>query len=50
MTDLVVILASVTVVSLVAFIGIVFIGLKEAFLRRILMALVGLHRKYRAKD
>lgn len=41
MTDLIVILASVTVVSLVAFIGILFIGLREAFLRRILMALVG---------
>jgi zinc and cadmium transporter len=41
MADLIVILASVTVVSLVAFIGIVFIGLKEAFLRRILMALIG---------
>lgn len=35
------ILASVTVVSLVAFIGIIFIGLKEAFLKRILTALVG---------
>ena len=41
MADLIVILASVTVVSLVAFIGILFIGLKEVFLRRILMALVG---------
>jgi zinc and cadmium transporter len=41
MADLIVILASVTVVSLVAFIGIVFIGLKEAFLRHILMALIG---------
>jgi zinc and cadmium transporter len=41
MTELVVILASVTVVSLVAFIGILFIGLKEAFLKRILMALIG---------
>jgi zinc and cadmium transporter len=41
MTDLSVILASVIVVSLVAFVGIVFMGLKEAFLKRILMALVG---------
>ncbi len=41
MADLIVILASVTVVSLVAFVGILFIGLKEAFLKRILMALVG---------
>lgn len=41
MADLIVILASVTVVSLIAFIGILFIGLKEAFLKRILMALVG---------
>ena len=41
MADLIVVLASVTVVSLVAFIGILFIGLNEAFLRRILMALVG---------
>lgn len=41
MADLIVILGSVTVVSLIAFIGILFIGLKEAFLRRILMALVG---------
>jgi len=31
----------VTVVSLVAFVGILFIGLKEAFLKRIVMALVG---------
>jgi zinc and cadmium transporter len=31
----------VTAVSLVAFIGIIFIGLKEAFLKRILTALVG---------
>ncbi len=35
------ILASVTVVSLVSFIGIVFVGLKEAIIGRILMALVG---------
>jgi len=41
MADLIVILASVIVVSLMAFIGILFIGLKEAFLKRILMALVG---------
>jgi len=39
--DLIVVLASVTVVSLVAFVGILFIGLKEAFLKRIVMALVG---------
>jgi len=38
---LIVILASVTAVSLIAFIGILFIGLKEAFLKRIVMALVG---------
>lgn len=41
MADLVVILASVTVVSLVSFIGILFVGLKESFVKRILMALVG---------
>jgi zinc and cadmium transporter len=41
MADLIVILASVTVVSLISLIGIFFIGLKEALLRRILMALVG---------
>ena len=41
MVDLIAILVSVTVGSLVAFIGILFIGLKEAFLRRILMALIG---------
>jgi len=35
------ILASVTIVSLVSFIGILFAGLKEAILGRILMALVG---------
>jgi len=39
--DLIVVLASVTLVSLVAFVGILFIGLKEAFLKRIVMALVG---------
>jgi hypothetical protein len=37
----VVILASVTVVSLISFVGILFVGLKEAFINRILMALVG---------
>jgi len=41
MTDLAVILASVTAVSLVSFVGIFFIGLKEAIVGRILMALVG---------
>jgi len=41
MADLIVILASVTVVSLISLMGIFFVGLKEAFLRRILMALVG---------
>lgn len=41
MADLVVILASVTVVSLISFVGILFVGLKEAFINRILMALVG---------
>ena len=40
MNDLIAILASVTTVSLIAFIGIVFIGLKENVLKRILMALV----------
>jgi len=40
-TDLIVILASVTVVSLVAFVGILFVSLKEALLGRILMASVG---------
>ena len=41
MADLLVILASVTVVSLISFVGIFFMGLKEAFMNRILMALVG---------
>lgn len=41
MADLIVILASVIIVSLVAFIGIIFIGLQEALLKRIVMALVG---------
>jgi len=35
------IIASVTVVSLVSFIGIVFVGLKEGIVSRLLMALVG---------
>jgi len=39
--DLFLILASVTIVSFVSFIGIVFVGLKEAVVGRILMALVG---------
>jgi len=42
MADLMVILASVTVVSLVSLIGILFVGLKESFVGRILMALIGL--------
>ncbi|NWG11043.1 ZIP family metal transporter [Candidatus Bathyarchaeota archaeon] len=41
MSELIAILASVTTVSLIAFIGIVFIGLKEKLLKRILVALVG---------
>ena len=41
MADLIAILASVIIVSLVAFVGIIFIGLQEAFLKRIVMALVG---------
>jgi len=41
MNDLIAILASVTTVSLIAFVGIIFIGLKENLLKRILMALVG---------
>ena len=41
MDDLLVILASVTVVSLISFVGILFVGLKTAFINRILMALVG---------
>jgi zinc and cadmium transporter len=41
MNDLVAILASVTVVSLISFVGVIFIGLKESLLRRIVMALVG---------
>ena len=41
MADLFLILASVTAVSLISFIGILFMGLKEAVVGRILMALVG---------
>jgi zinc and cadmium transporter len=41
MDDLVVILASVTVVSLISFVGAIFVGLRESLLRRIVMALVG---------
>lgn len=41
MNDLAAILASVSTVSLIAFAGIIFIGSKESFLKRILMALVG---------
>jgi len=41
MDDLVAILASVTVVSLISFIGAIFIGLKESLLRRVVMVLVG---------
>lgn len=41
MNDLTAILASVTVVSLIAFIGIIFIGLKEDKLKRLTMILVG---------
>jgi zinc and cadmium transporter len=41
MNDLVAILASVTVVSLISFVGVIFIGLKESLLRRIVMVLVG---------
>ena len=41
MADLLLILASVTAVSLVSFIGVFFMGLKEAVVGRILMALVG---------
>jgi len=40
MNNLVVILASVVAVSLIAFVGIIFIGLKEKILKRLLMALV----------
>lgn len=41
MSELVAILASVLTVSLIALIGIVFIGLKENALKRVLMALIG---------
>jgi len=41
MNDLIAILASVTTVSLIAFVGIIFVGLKENLLRRVLTALVG---------
>jgi len=41
MDDLIAILGSVTVVSLISFVGAVFIGLKESLLRRVLMAFVG---------
>lgn len=41
MIDLIVILASVTAVSFIAFIGLIFIGLKEALLKRLTMVLVG---------
>jgi len=41
MSELAVILASVVAVSLISFIGVIFVGLKEAFVGRILMALVG---------
>jgi len=41
MADLIIILASVTVVSLVAFIGILFVSLKGALLERVLMTSVG---------
>lgn len=41
MYELAAILASVTAVSLVSFVGVIFIGLKENLLKRILMILVG---------
>lgn len=41
MNDLIAILASVTVVSLIAFVGIIFAGLRESLLNRITMILVG---------
>ncbi len=41
MNDLIAILASVTAVSLIAFIGIIFIGLREDKLKRVTMILVG---------
>jgi len=39
--DLAIILASVTIVSLVSFVGMLFVGIKEAILGRVLMGLVG---------
>ncbi|MEM1566356.1 MAG: ZIP family metal transporter [Candidatus Bathyarchaeia archaeon] len=41
MIDLIIILASVTVVSLIAFIGIIFAGMREELLKRITILLVG---------
>ena len=41
MNDLIAILASVTVVSLIAFVGIIFAGLRESLLNRVTMVLVG---------
>jgi len=41
MNNLIATLASVTMVSLISFVGIVFIGLKESLLKRVTMALVG---------
>jgi zinc and cadmium transporter len=41
MNDLAAILASVTIVSLISFVGAIFVGLRESLLRRIMMALVG---------
>lgn len=41
MNDLIAILASVTAVSLIAFVGIIFVGLRESLLNRITMVLVG---------
>ncbi|MBS7632405.1 ZIP family metal transporter [Candidatus Bathyarchaeota archaeon] len=41
MDTLITILASVTAVSLISLIGVIFVGLKEAILKRILMILVG---------
>jgi zinc and cadmium transporter len=41
MNDLVAILVSVTTVSLISLIGIIFIGLKEGLLKRVLMVFVG---------
>jgi len=39
--DLIMILASVTIVSMVSFIGLLFVGMKEGVLGRVLMVLVG---------